>query len=398
MADCLGQLSSRYGREARAEAEITSAVNHGTAPFARLQSRGALIAASRDQQLSGKHLAWDAARIVVLSGWGYLAGYLSESDAWDWILEIAIEVQRGFLSWEEFGAAVAIWQRAHLAERDEPIERILDNLLTAPESPWLTLPWQTPLRRPSRSVREEWSAAEEPRDWVPYRDFLPRYGEGPEPDTSMSIAVELSLECSECGRPVPLRSLSATVTCPTCLAVMNLLELDSEFWSAHLSDALGRARVDRTFQEATAGFTGALRFRRRCERAPISCGHCRTALGALDLDAALLHGGVDCHAPSCGGWIPVRRPDEVHAVDAGCLFLIGETGTSNERGSSGHELQSIVQTCVSCGAPLRIDGAERIVRCRHCQHRIFVPDALWIRVRAEPKTPRWYIVVRASTA
>ncbi len=47
---------------------------------------------------------WDLARIVALCRWGYDAGYMSEDEAWEIIMNTTKTILTLFSSWEEFGA------------------------------------------------------------------------------------------------------------------------------------------------------------------------------------------------------------------------------------------------------------------------------------------------------
>jgi hypothetical protein len=46
-------------------------------------------------------LAWDLVRYISLCRWGYLAGYLSDTEAWDLIMPAALRLQQTFASWQD---------------------------------------------------------------------------------------------------------------------------------------------------------------------------------------------------------------------------------------------------------------------------------------------------------
>ncbi|HEY8089822.1 MAG TPA: DUF1266 domain-containing protein [Polyangiaceae bacterium] len=89
-------------------------------------------------------LADDLGRAVWIAGKGYLAGYISEFEAWGWTLDAAHRLQRAYGSWEELGASylMGITFRRGV---DEELSEVYTALMQDPGSPWSTLPWETSL-------------------------------------------------------------------------------------------------------------------------------------------------------------------------------------------------------------------------------------------------------------
>lgn len=90
-------------------------------------------------------VAWDQVRRINVAGWSFLAGYLTEEEAWAQILPAARVCQQTYGSWEALGRGyllgTAYWGPAHL-ERHQPA---CEALLSDPKSAWRTIPWSTPL-------------------------------------------------------------------------------------------------------------------------------------------------------------------------------------------------------------------------------------------------------------
>lgn len=89
-------------------------------------------------------LADDLCRCVYVAGKGYVAGYVSEAEAWGWALAAAHRLQRAYSSWQELGQHYLLgvtWRRGP----DEDLEQAYQELLEDPESPWRTVPWGVPL-------------------------------------------------------------------------------------------------------------------------------------------------------------------------------------------------------------------------------------------------------------
>lgn len=94
-------------------------------------------------------VAWDYARYISLCRWGYVAGLLSEQEAWQKIMPAAQRIQDAYDSWQELGEnyiiGIAFWSDDQ-AER-ERCDYALSQLLTDEASPWTTLPWKLTLTR-----------------------------------------------------------------------------------------------------------------------------------------------------------------------------------------------------------------------------------------------------------
>lgn len=94
--------------------------------------------------------AWDLCRYVCLVRWGYKVGWLTEAEAYERIMPVAKQLQKMYGSWQEMGEAYLVgrqfWNDAYYQKDKEKSERILHELLTEPDSPWVTLPWKTELK------------------------------------------------------------------------------------------------------------------------------------------------------------------------------------------------------------------------------------------------------------
>lgn len=90
-------------------------------------------------------VAWDHGRLINVAGWGFLAGMLTEEEAWSYILPAAQKIQRTYDSWQSYGRAyllgVAYWGPGHL-ETNQPA---FESLIADSTGPWNTIPWSTPL-------------------------------------------------------------------------------------------------------------------------------------------------------------------------------------------------------------------------------------------------------------
>jgi hypothetical protein len=90
-------------------------------------------------------VAWDAARLINVAGWGFLAGWLTEEEAWSFIIPQARRVQKAYPSWEAFARGYQLGTAYWSAPRADENRAVADRLLADPQSAWRQIPWNTPL-------------------------------------------------------------------------------------------------------------------------------------------------------------------------------------------------------------------------------------------------------------
>lgn len=92
---------------------------------------------------------WDYNRYICLCRWGYLAGYLSEEEAWGKIMPVARLLQSKFDSWQDLGQNYLIgrhfWSYEEATKWGYEFEDAFLRLLDMPSSPWNKLPWDMDL-------------------------------------------------------------------------------------------------------------------------------------------------------------------------------------------------------------------------------------------------------------
>ena len=104
--------------------------------------------------LGGKGiLAWDLVRYIALCRWGYLAGYLTETEAWDHIMPAARRLQLAFDSWRDLQSNFLIgreyWSLQETQSKGARFQAIYERFTRDPNSPWNTNPWTMDLKAPA---------------------------------------------------------------------------------------------------------------------------------------------------------------------------------------------------------------------------------------------------------
>jgi hypothetical protein len=95
-------------------------------------------------------LAWDLVRYIALCRWGYLAGYLSQTEAWGYIMPAARRLQETFSSWEalqnDYLIGREFWSLQQTQKNGERYRSIFERFIQDPNSPWNRNPWSMDLR------------------------------------------------------------------------------------------------------------------------------------------------------------------------------------------------------------------------------------------------------------
>jgi hypothetical protein len=111
------------------------------------------------KQLRSKSLyGWDYSRAICLCRWAYVAGFISEQEAWERIMPMAWLLQEKFVSWEDLGRNYLIGRQFWSYEEtqkvgwefDDAVQRLLD----MKSSPWNRCPWDMSLRDEEKKENE----------------------------------------------------------------------------------------------------------------------------------------------------------------------------------------------------------------------------------------------------
>ncbi len=97
-------------------------------------------------------LVWDMVRLVSVAGWGFLAGMISEDEAWSYIIPAAQTLQRAYASWDELGKHHLLGREFWAGEWDGRFARCHLAMFDDLASPWRTLPWSTDLTQHGLAV------------------------------------------------------------------------------------------------------------------------------------------------------------------------------------------------------------------------------------------------------
>jgi len=103
--------------------------------------------------------AWDFDRYIALCGFAYIAGYISEDEAWQKIMPAARLLQKTFASWKELGKNHVVgreyWSLEETQRKGAVTRQCYEKLLVDPSSPWVRLKWDMDLTPSSEAKAQK---------------------------------------------------------------------------------------------------------------------------------------------------------------------------------------------------------------------------------------------------
>ena len=116
-----------------------------------LKNEGHRIDYARDNGIDpDRLLGWDYCRYNFVAGKAYVAGYLTEREAWELTFPVAQKLQQTYHSWKEMGESYLLGRRIWNTDDDQSDMQAVFLLLmnpSDPNSPWNTNVWDIPLDR-----------------------------------------------------------------------------------------------------------------------------------------------------------------------------------------------------------------------------------------------------------
>ena len=131
------------------------------------------------------------------------------------------------------------------------------------------------------------------------------------------------------------------------------------------------------------------------------CGKCKTGIDISKFEEFSAAGKTVCG--KCGNEIFIRKaPGFIASVFPGIKYLAGEDdellSENKAQGKLPAASKPVLFNCPSCAGNLEIDGTDRMVECKFCDSRIYLPDDLWFRLHPVKTVGRWYIIYDSQKA
>lgn len=205
--------------------------------------------------------------------------------------------------------------------------------------------------------------------------------------------IECLTTCGKCGSPAFINGPVEAIHCNACQestdipkdVIKTLLKAVFEGWATELWE-------ERDGNKASV--MSAINYEFTVGRRQPHCTGCKRDFTAAELADRPGTAGWSIACPDCGrampvtrpaGWIPEKYPQIV-------LFLNGETAEPSAAAEPDKPaIEGVVMACPKCGGSLEIDGRERLMPCKYCESKVYLPDDLWLRLHPVEKVQRWWL-------
>ncbi|MDD5363655.1 MAG: hypothetical protein PHN88_16145 [Ignavibacteria bacterium] len=208
-----------------------------------------------------------------------------------------------------------------------------------------------------------------------------------------SYCFEIKSACKKCGNPISINAFENEIFCESC---GNKNEISPGHWKSIVSDNIKEAK---DFSEGegqnSKTFAGDFEFSLLFGKQMARCGNCKTTIPEVAYEKL---SGSSYKCAKCGAEISVRKPDEfVLKLVPQALYLAGEDANQFNTGGAGIKkpgtVKPVLFTCPSCAGNLEVDGTARMITCKFCNSKIYLPDELWHELHPVKTVSRWYILI-----
>ncbi len=211
-----------------------------------------------------------------------------------------------------------------------------------------------------------------------------------------SYCFEVKSVCVSCGGPIAINAFTNKVFCGACGA-KNVVSSDE--WTSIVKDNIKEAR---NFAEGegqnSKTFGGNYEYSLLFGKQKARCRNCKTSVPE---DFFSSFGGNDYKCSKCGDIVTVRKPDDfILNIVPEAVFVAGEDlnqlNSDTPSMTKPDAAKPVLFNCPSCAGNLEVDGASRMITCKFCNSKIYLPDELWHELHPVKTVSRWYVLVDES--
>lgn len=211
-----------------------------------------------------------------------------------------------------------------------------------------------------------------------------------------SYCFEIKSTCKNCGNPVSINAFVNDIYCDSC---NNKNEIPGQNWKSIVSDNIKEARKFKEGEgQNSKTFTGEFEFSLLYGKQKARCSKCKTTIPE---DVFNSFEGENYTCTKCSNLISVRKPDEFNLkVLPAASYIVGEDTNQFNAKAEGikkpDEIKPVLFNCPSCAANLEVDGSSRMITCKFCNSKVYLPDDLWHELHPVRTVNRWYVLVDDS--
>ena len=211
-----------------------------------------------------------------------------------------------------------------------------------------------------------------------------------------SYCFEIKSSCKSCGNPISINAFVNEIFCDSC---NNRNIISQQLWQSIISENIKEARK---FTEGegqnSKSFTGEYEFSLLFGKQKARCSKCKTTVPE-DVFKSIEGNNYVCK--QCTNNISIRKPDGFNLQIVPSLkFIVGEDINQFNTGIEGIkkpvEIKPVLFSCPSCAANLEVDGSKRMIICKFCDSKVYLPDDLWHELHPARTVNRWYVILDDS--
>jgi Zn finger protein HypA/HybF involved in hydrogenase expression len=207
---------------------------------------------------------------------------------------------------------------------------------------------------------------------------------------------EIKSTCKSCGNPISINAFENEIYCESC---NNKNVISPGNWKSIVADNINEAK---NFKEGegqnSKTFAGDFEFSLMFGKQKARCSKCKTTIPE-EVFESLKEKEYVCS--KCSNSISVRKPDEfILKLIPSAQFIVGEDVNQFNTGLKGvkktQDVKPVLFNCPSCAANLEVDGSARMITCKSCSSKIYLPDDLWHELHPVKTVSRWYVLVDSA--
>jgi len=207
----------------------------------------------------------------------------------------------------------------------------------------------------------------------------------------LSLLLEIKTECSSCGNPLPVNAFVENVFCDKC-NIENTF--NGGFWNSVFEDKLKEIKGFKDSEGRNSKIMGQYNIDMLYGRKNARCDECKTDIPDEEFVKFTESGMYKC--AKCSREIFIRpATDSLKSFMPSACFIVDEDENllmaKSEKPLKPESAKPVLYSCPSCAGSLEIDGKERIVVCKYCESKVYLPDDLWFSLHPVVSKQRWYI-------
>jgi hypothetical protein len=198
--------------------------------------------------------------------------------------------------------------------------------------------------------------------------------------------LECGIKCPKCDAPVPLNGPWEVAHCDKCQAD---IPIPHDYWIDMLGEIINDVKNDLAEGEGTQStIFGTFNTTLLYGRLQPYCYDCKEDF-TPDADATEPY-VYTCK--KCGKEIKVMpAPDWLKEGLKPMRMVVNAELQGKSDDDKAALSEPIAFSCIKCGGALEVDGTERLVPCKFCGVKVYLPDDLWLRLHPAKSKERWFV-------